>query len=157
MASSKKLILSLATISCLSSLALAQISGPEPAIKFNPEGYNYSYYGILGYAPGTQIDIRGNNSTNSLFLGRYAYVKNGSDGSRTIFVSATTDENINIRKILNKGIIAGSLNIQNRQDINNGSIHVGDIDNQGYIRDVYIGIWKENHATLTLDSFKNSG
>ncbi|RQD85728.1 beta strand repeat-containing protein, partial [Campylobacter hepaticus] len=84
-------------------------------------------------------------------------VKNGSDGSRTIFVSATTDENINIRKILNKGIIAGSLNIQNRQDINNGSIHVGDIDNQGYIRDVYIGIWKENHATLTLDSFKNSG
>ncbi|RQD65573.1 hypothetical protein DZC71_07540, partial [Campylobacter hepaticus] len=35
--------------------------------------------------------------------------------------------------------------------------HVGDIDNQGYIRDVYIGIWKENHATLTLDSFKNSG
>ncbi|RQD65574.1 hypothetical protein DZC71_07535, partial [Campylobacter hepaticus] len=151
------LILSLATISCLSSLALAQISGPEPAIKFNPEGYNYSYYGILGYAPGTQIDIRGNNSTNSLFLGRYAYVKNGSDGSRTIFVSATTDEKIDIRKILNKGIIAGSLNIQNRQDINNGSIHVGDIDNQGYIRDVYIGIWKENHATLTLDSFKNSG
>ncbi|RQD66883.1 hypothetical protein DZC71_06755, partial [Campylobacter hepaticus] len=69
MASSKKLILSLATISCLSSLALAQISGPQPAITFNPDDYNYSYYGILGYAPGTQIEIQGNNTTNSLFLG----------------------------------------------------------------------------------------
>ncbi|RQD82935.1 hypothetical protein DZD33_06990, partial [Campylobacter hepaticus] len=111
MASSKKLILSLATISCLSSLALAQISGPPYAIPYT-QGNNY-YYTLLGYYPGTQIEVNGNGSTNSIFLGRYAYVKNG-DGSKTIYAYVDNSDKINIPYIINKGIIAGSLNIENK-------------------------------------------
>ncbi|MPW01847.1 hypothetical protein GC028_05355, partial [Campylobacter hepaticus] len=155
MASSKKLILSLATISCLSSLALAQISGPPYAIPYT-QGNNY-YYTLLGYYPGTQIEVNGNGSTNSIFLGKYAYVRSSNNGVKTLYVHATTDEKIDIRKILNKGIIAGFLNIENKGSFNNGSIHVGDIDNQGYIKKVYIGIWGENNGKIQLDSFKNSG
>ncbi|MPV94185.1 hypothetical protein GC026_04065, partial [Campylobacter hepaticus] len=155
MASSKKLILSLATISCLSSLALAQISGPPYAIPYT-QGNNH-YYTLLGYYPGTQIEVNGNGSTNSIFLGKYAYVRSSNNGVKTLYVHATTDEKIDIRKILNKGIIAGFLNIENKGSFNNGSIHVGDIDNQGYIKKVYIGIWGENNGKIQLDSFKNSG
>ncbi|MPV54740.1 hypothetical protein GC030_06780, partial [Campylobacter hepaticus] len=93
MASSKKLILSLATISCLSSLALAQISGPPYAIPYT-QGNNH-YYTLLGYYPGTQIEVNGNGSTNSIFLGRYAYVKNG-DGSKTIYAYVDNSDKINI-------------------------------------------------------------
>ncbi|MCZ0773498.1 autotransporter outer membrane beta-barrel domain-containing protein [Campylobacter hepaticus] len=155
MASSKKLILSLATISCLSSLALAQISGPPYAIPYT-QGNNH-YYTLLGYYPGAQIAIQGNNTTNSLFLGRYAYVKNG-DGSKTIYAYVDNSDKINIPYIINKGIIAGSLNIENKnQTQKDASINVNTIDNQGYIKKVYIGIWGENNGKIQLDSFKNSG
>ncbi|RQD65504.1 hypothetical protein DZC71_07565, partial [Campylobacter hepaticus] len=155
MASSKKLILSLATISCLSSLALANISGPTYAIPYN-QGNNY-YYTLLGYYPGTQIEIQGNNSTNSIFLGKYAYVKNG-DGSKTIYAYVDNSDKINIPYIINKGIIDGSLNIENKKNITkDGSISVGIIDNQGYIKNVYIGLWQDKPGSIDIKFFKNSG
>ncbi|RQD66737.1 hypothetical protein DZC71_06915 [Campylobacter hepaticus] len=152
--SSKKIILSLTTISCLNSPALGQISGPSYAFKFNFENHNYYYYALLGYYPNTQIRINGNESTNTLYLGRYAYI---NQDEKVILARAASDENLIIDKIINKGIIHGALNIQNQQDINNGSINVNTIDNQGYIRNIYIGIWKENQGSIKLDSFKNSG
>ncbi|QOW63534.1 hypothetical protein IRA69_05830 [Campylobacter hepaticus] len=155
MASSKKLILSLATISCLSSLALAQISGPPYAIPYT-QGNNH-YYTLLGYYPGTQIAIQGNNTTNSLFLGRYAYVKNG-DGSKTIYAYVDNSDKINIPYIINKGIIAGSLNIENKnQTQKDASINVNTIDNQGFLKNAYIGIWGDKQANITINSFSNSG
>ncbi|XGQ69353.1 hypothetical protein AB9T38_03870 [Campylobacter hepaticus] len=155
MASSKKLILSLATISCSSSLALAQISGPPYAIPYT-QGNNH-YYTLLGYYPGTQIAIQGNNTTNSLFLGRYAYVKNG-DGSKTIYAYVDNSDKINIPYIINKGIIAGSLNIENKnQTQKDASINVNTIDNQGFLKNAYIGIWGDKQANITINSFSNSG
>ncbi|RQD94787.1 hypothetical protein DZD43_06900 [Campylobacter hepaticus] len=155
MASSKKLILSLATISCLSSLALAQISGPPYAIPYT-QGNNY-YYTLLGYYPGTQIEVNGNGSTNSIFLGRYAYVKNG-DGSKTIYAYVDNSDKINIPYIINKGIIAGSLNIENKnQTQKDASINVNTIDNQGFLKNAYIGIWGDKQANITINSFSNSG
>ncbi|RQD65484.1 hypothetical protein DZC71_07570, partial [Campylobacter hepaticus] len=157
MASSKKLILSLATISCLSSLALAQISGPQPAITFNPDDYNYSYYGILGYAPGTQIEIQGNNTTNSLFLGKYAYVSydNGTH-TKTLHARVNNSDKLTIQNIINKGIVNGALSIENQGQAQDVSIDINNINNQGYIRNVYIGIWGERNGKIELDSFKNS-
>ncbi|WP_131952372.1 hypothetical protein, partial [Campylobacter hepaticus] len=155
MASSKKLILSLATISCLSSLALAQISGPPYAIPYT-QGNNH-YYTLLGYYPGTQIEVNGNGSTNSIFLGRYAYVKNG-DGSKTIYAYVDNSDKINIPYIINKGIIAGSLNIENKnQTQKDASINVNTIDNQGFLKNAYIGIWGDKQANITINSFSNSG
>ncbi|RQD85499.1 hypothetical protein DZD40_07640, partial [Campylobacter hepaticus] len=154
MASSKKLILSLATISCLSSLALANISGPTYAIPYN-QGNNY-YYTLLGYYPNTQIRINGNGSTNTLYLGRYAYINYNTDG-KAILANAGSNQHLTIDKITNKGIVNGALNVQNQGNIDNGSITIHDIDNQGYIRNVYIGVWKENQGSIKLDSFKNSG
>ncbi|RQD68923.1 hypothetical protein DZC71_00805, partial [Campylobacter hepaticus] len=153
MASSKKLILSLATISCLSSLALAQISGPQqPAIPYT-QGNNY-YYTLLGYASGTAIEISGNETTNNVFLGKYAYLDHSG---KALHASVNTTQHLTIQNILNRGIIAGALSIENQGQIENVFIDINNINNQGYIRNVYIGIWGERNGKIELDSFKNSG
>ncbi|QOW63545.1 hypothetical protein IRA69_05905 [Campylobacter hepaticus] len=65
---------------------------------------------------------------------------------------------INIPYIINKGIIAGSLNIENKnQTQKDASINVNTIDNQGFLKNAYIGIWGDKQANITINSFSNSG
>ncbi|RQD65424.1 hypothetical protein DZC71_07635, partial [Campylobacter hepaticus] len=71
--------------------------------------------------------------------------------------SVNTTQHLTIQNILNRGIIAGALSIENQGQIENVFIDINNINNQGYIRNVYIGIWGERNGKIELDSFKNSG
>ncbi|RQD66662.1 hypothetical protein DZC71_07030, partial [Campylobacter hepaticus] len=149
---SKKLILSLAAISCLNSLALAQISGISRGIPFTYG--DYSYYGLFGYSPNS-VQIKGDNSTNTLILGKYAYI---NQNDKAIYVYAENTDKLNITHIINKGVVQGSLNIENKdQTQKDASINVNTIDNQGFLKNAYIGIWGDKQANITINSFSNSG
>ncbi|MBM0637801.1 hypothetical protein LNU06_07600, partial [Campylobacter sp. VicNov18] len=118
---------------------------------------DYYLYALLGAYPNTQIQISGDGSTNAIILGKYAYVNYSADDENTkpILARAASNQHLNITYLVNKGIVNGALNIQNQGNIDEGSVSVGTLINQGCIKNAYIGIWGEKDGQISLDTFDN--
>ncbi|EOA4576370.1 beta strand repeat-containing protein, partial [Campylobacter jejuni] len=163
---SKKIVLSLATISFLASCANAALNSE---IKTYDEVHkNVKARSVASvYSPrngtnttinslhNTQVTITGNGTTNSLTI-----TENGTltNNNKVIYVHASNSDTLTLANLTNNGTINGKVSVENSKGNFTGTITVNTFENTGQVNgQIYMGIWSSNSGTLNIDKFYNSG
>ncbi|VEG62446.1 autotransporter beta-domain-containing protein [Campylobacter jejuni subsp. doylei] len=168
---SKKIVLSLATISFLASYANASTgtgtSGTCPpttststrsdSSSTNGSTYNCTINSL--YNSGNQGITLSSYQTSNVTIGSSGTLGNGSDNSITL--KAKGSDTRTLEKLINHGTIKGKIGIENHKNNGglNGTITVGTFENKsnGTIDgDIYMGIWKGS-GTMSIEKFSNEG
>ncbi|HFN3287911.1 TPA: hypothetical protein ACHDSJ_001925, partial [Campylobacter jejuni] len=164
---SKKIVLSLATISFLASYANATLT---PEIKtYDEVNKNTKARSVAGvYSPRSAINTTINGPHDSKIettdKGPHTIIiqSNGTLGSignidRIIYAHANGSNTLTLTNLTNKGTINGNVNVEHDQGFT-GTITVNTFENTGQINgQIYMGIWGSNSGTLNIDKFENSG
>ncbi|EJM0817662.1 autotransporter outer membrane beta-barrel domain-containing protein [Campylobacter jejuni] len=159
---SKKIVLSLATISFLASCANA---APTPEIKTYDEiSKNTKASSASVYAPqariNTTVSSSINNQINISDQGPHTITieKTGTltGKDKVIYVHAKNSDTLTLTNLTNKGTINGKVAVEHDKDFT-GTITVNTFENTGQVNgQIYMGIWG-GQGTLTVDKFENSG
>ncbi|OEW67854.1 autotransporter outer membrane beta-barrel domain-containing protein, partial [Campylobacter sp. BCW_4323] len=159
---SKKIVLSLATISFLASCANA---APTPEIKTYDEiSKNTKASSASVYAPqariNTTVSSSINNQINISDQGPHTIIieKTGTltGKDKVIYVHAKNSDTLTLTNLTNKGTINGKVAVEHDKDFT-GTITVNTFENTGQVNgQIYMGIWG-GQGTLTVDKFENSG
>ncbi|WP_434736046.1 beta strand repeat-containing protein, partial [Campylobacter jejuni] len=163
---SKKIVLSLATISFLASCANATLT---PEIKtYDEANKNTKARSASVYAPQARINTTVSSSETSTInitdQGPHTIIiqSNGTLGSigntdRIIYAHASGSNILTLTNLTNKGTINGKVAVEHDNNFK-GTITVNTFENTGQINgQIYMGIWGGNSGTLTVDKFENSG
>nr|HDV6517011.1 hypothetical protein [Campylobacter jejuni] len=159
---SKKIVLSLATISFLASCTHATLT---PEIKTYEETNRHAKARsgfrsrntdntTIDSLRNQQVTITGNNKEHSLTIketGTLTYE------DKAIYVHASNSDTLTLTNLTNNGTINGKIGIENNGNFT-GTIAVNTFENTGQINgQIYMGIWGGNSGTLNIDKFDNSG
>ncbi|HFP7530704.1 TPA: beta strand repeat-containing protein, partial [Campylobacter jejuni] len=165
---SKKIVLSLATISFLASCANAKLNSE---IKTYDEANKNlkARSAASAYSPQARINTTVSSSETSTInisdSGPHTIIiqSNGTLGSTNntgniIYASTNNGNTLTLANLTNNGTINGKVAIQNSSDNFTGTITVNTFENTGQVNgQIYMGIWGSNSGTLNIDNFKNSG
>ncbi|EOI5380670.1 hypothetical protein ACMTFQ_001827, partial [Campylobacter jejuni] len=164
---SKKIVLSLATISFLASCANATLNSEiktyDEANK-NLKTRSASVYTprngtntIINSLQNGQVTITESGTTNSLTIGSSGTLGSINNTDRIIYVHASNSDTLTLTNLTNNGTINGKVSVENYRQQFAGTITVNTFENTGQINgNVYMGIWG-GQGTLTVDQFNNSG
>ncbi|EOC4235937.1 hypothetical protein ACI3V6_000574, partial [Campylobacter jejuni] len=162
---SKKIVLSLATISFLASCANAKFNSEIKT--YDEANKNLKTRSASVYSPqakinttinslhNQQVTITGNGTSNSLTIG-----SNGTltGNNKVIYVHASNSNTLTLTNLTNNGTINGKVSVENSKGNFTGTITVNTFENTGQINgQIYMGIWGGNSGTLNIDKFDNSG
>ncbi|WP_416347247.1 beta strand repeat-containing protein, partial [Campylobacter jejuni] len=164
---SKKIVLSLATISFLASCANATLNSE---IKTYDEVHKNTKArsAISMYSPEARIDTTVSNSqtntievngngSHSITIEKNGTLGNKNNNDKIIYVHASNSDTLTLTNLTNHGTINGKVSVENYRQQFKGTITVNTFENTGQINgNVYMGIWG-GQGTLTVDQFNNSG
>ncbi|MFY4726473.1 hypothetical protein ACOTVF_04515, partial [Campylobacter jejuni] len=166
---SKKIVLSLATISFLASCANATLNSE---IKTYDEVHKNTKArsAISMYSPEARIDTTVSGSIDKQInisdSGPHTIIieAGGTLGSvgntdRIIYAHVNNSNTLTLANLTNHGTINGKVAIQNSQNNLTGTITVNTFENKGQVNgQIYMGVWgNKNSGILTVDQFDNSG
>ncbi|EAJ5022189.1 autotransporter outer membrane beta-barrel domain-containing protein [Campylobacter jejuni] len=167
---SKKIVLSLATISFLASCADAALNSEIKT--YDEANKNLKARSAASvYTPETRTDttinslhtdkvtITGNGTTNSLTIGSNGTLGSiGNNDRIIIYAHASNSDTLTLTNLTNNGIINGAVAIQNSKKDFTGTITVNTFENKNQINgQIYMGIWSSSQGTLNIENFNNSG
>ncbi|HID0735892.1 TPA: beta strand repeat-containing protein, partial [Campylobacter jejuni] len=159
---SKKIVLSLATISFLASCANATLA---PEIKTYDEANKNLKARSASVYQNTNTTVSG-SETNAITItgsGSHSLIIE-TDGtlqpenkSKVIYVNGQGNDILTLTNLTNKGTIDGQVAVENSNDSFTGTITVNTFENKGQIiGQIYMGIWA-GKGTINVDKFDNSG
>ncbi|HIC4791981.1 TPA: autotransporter outer membrane beta-barrel domain-containing protein [Campylobacter jejuni] len=165
---SKKIVLSLATISFLASCANAALNSEIKTydeISKNTKARSASVYSsrngtntTINSLQNGQVTITGNGITNSLTIGSNGTLGSIGNNDRIIYAHASNSDTLTLTNLTNNGIINGAVAIQNSKKDFTGTITVNTFENKNQINgQIYMGIWSSSQGTLNIENFNNSG
>ncbi|EGK1211498.1 hypothetical protein NUR78_001225 [Campylobacter jejuni] len=165
---SKKIVLSLATISFLASCANAALNSEIKTydeISKNTKARSASVYSsrngtntTINSLQNGQVTITGNGTTNSLTIGSNGTLGSIGNNDRIIYTHASNSDTLTLTNLTNNGIINGAVAIQNSKKDFTGTITVNTFENKNQINgQIYMGIWSSSQGTLNIENFNNSG
>ncbi|OEV51795.1 hypothetical protein AJY63_03225, partial [Campylobacter jejuni] len=159
---SKKIVLSLATISFLASCTHATLT---PEIKTYEETNRHAKARSSLRSRGTdnetinslhnqQVTITGNGTSKSLTITANGTLPNRD---KIIYAHASNGDTLTLTNLTNNGTINGKIAIENNGNFT-GTITVNTFENTNQINNqIYMGIWGRNSGTLNIETFNNSG
>ncbi|WP_407918802.1 beta strand repeat-containing protein, partial [Campylobacter sp. BCW_4325] len=163
---SKKIVLSLATISFLASCANAKLNSEiktydevhkntkaRSASVYTPEArVNTTVSGSIS----NQINIT-DQGPHTIIIEAGGTLGNENNNNKIIYAHASGNNTLTLTNLTNKGTINGSVNVEHDQGFK-GTITVNTFENKNQINgNVYMGVWGGNSGTLNIDKFDNSG
>ncbi|OEV45370.1 hypothetical protein AJY59_05760 [Campylobacter jejuni] len=162
---SKKIVLSLATISFLASCANATLA---PEIKTYDEANKNTKARSASVYQNTNTTVSGSETStiNISDQGPHTIIiqSGGTLGSigntgNIIYASTNNGNTLTLANLTNHGTINGKVAIQNSQNNLTGTITVNTFENKGQVNgQIYMGVWgNKNSGILTVDQFDNSG
>ncbi|ECK2571401.1 hypothetical protein FQX21_07035 [Campylobacter jejuni] len=163
---SKKIVLSLATISFLASCANAKLNSEIKT--YDEANKNTKARSASVYTPEARIDttVSGSisNQINITDQGPHTIIiqSNGTLGSignndRIIYAHANGSNTLTLTNLTNHGTINGKVAVEHDNNFK-GTITVNTFENTGQVNgQIYMGIWGGNSGTLNIDKFENSG
>ncbi|EDN5889737.1 hypothetical protein [Campylobacter jejuni] len=164
---SKKIVLSLATISFLASCANAKLNSEIKT--YDEVNKNLKARPVASvYTPQARINTTINTSETSTInisdSGPHTIIieAGGTLGSignndRIIYAHANGSNTLTLTNLTNKGTINGNVNVEHDNNFN-GTITVNTFENTGQVNgQIYMGVWGGNSGTLNIDKFNNSG
>ncbi|EGI1534159.1 autotransporter outer membrane beta-barrel domain-containing protein, partial [Campylobacter jejuni] len=165
---SKKIVLSLATISFLASCADAALNSEIKTydeISKNTKARSASVYSsrngtntTINSLQNGQVTITGNGTTNSLTIGSNGTLGSIGNNDKIIYTHASNSDTLTLTNLTNNGIINGAVAIQNSKKDFTGTITVNTFENKNQINgQIYMGIWSSSQGTLNIENFNNSG
>ncbi|EAL4058219.1 hypothetical protein CGR41_08235, partial [Campylobacter jejuni] len=165
---SKKIVLSLATISFLASCANAALNSEIKTydeISKNTKARSASVYSsrngtntTINSLQNEQVTITGNGTTNSLTIGSNGTLGSIGNNDKIIYAHASNSDTLTLTNLTNNGIINGAVAIQNSKKDFTGTITVNTFENKNQINgQIYMGIWSSSQGTLNIENFNNSG
>ncbi|EFP6607412.1 hypothetical protein H1B04_000194 [Campylobacter jejuni] len=165
---SKKIVLSLATISFLASCANAALNSEIKTydeISKNTKARSASVYSsrngtntTINSLQNGQVTITGNGTTNSLTIGSNGTLGSIGNNDKIIYTHASNSDTLTLTNLTNNGIINGAVAIQNSKKDFTGTITVNTFENKNQINgQIYMGIWSSSQGTLNIENFNNSG
>ncbi|EAI4691776.1 hypothetical protein BBZ01_07395, partial [Campylobacter jejuni] len=161
---SKKIVLSLATISFLASCTHATLT---PEIKTYEETNRHAKARsgfrsrstdntTINSLHNQQVTITGNRKSKSLTI-----TKDGTltyNGDKAIYAHASNDDTLTLTNLTNKGTINGKVAVENSGGDFRGTITVNTFENTNQVNNqIYMGIWGGKPGTLKIETFNNSG
>ncbi|HEF4690198.1 TPA: hypothetical protein SAL55_000007 [Campylobacter jejuni] len=163
---SKKIVLSLATISFLASCADAALNSEIKT--YDEANKNLKARSAASvYTPETRTDT----TINSLHTDKVTITGSGShsliietggtlqpqDKNKVIYVNGQNSNTLTLTNLTNKGTIDGQVAVENSNGSFTGTITVNTFENKGQINgQIYMGIWA-GKGTINVDKFDNSG
>ncbi|WP_148123914.1 autotransporter outer membrane beta-barrel domain-containing protein, partial [Campylobacter sp. BCW_6463] len=160
---SKKIVLSLATISFLASCANATLNSE---IKTYDEANKNTKARSASVYQNTNTTVSGSETStiNISDSGPHTIIiqSGGTLGSigntdRIIYAHASSNNTLTLTNLTNHGTINGKVAVEHDNNFK-GTITVNTFENTGQINgQIYMGIWGGNSGTLTVDKFENSG
>ncbi|EJF4580085.1 hypothetical protein M8O60_001624, partial [Campylobacter jejuni] len=163
---SKKIVLSLATISFLASCANAALNSEIKT--YDEANKNLKARSAASvYTPETRTDT----TINSLHSDKVTITGSGShsliietggtlqpqDKNKVIYVNGQNSNTLTLTNLTNKGTIDGQVAVENSNGSFTGTITVNTFENKGQINgQIYMGIWA-GKGTINVDKFDNSG
>ncbi|MPP82521.1 hypothetical protein F9677_06315 [Campylobacter jejuni] len=163
---SKKIVLSLATISFLASCADAKLNSEIKT--YDEANKNLKARSAASvYTPETRTDT----TINSLHTDKVTITGSGShsliietggtlqpqDKNKVIYVNGQNSNTLTLTNLTNKGTIDGQVAVENSNGSFTGTITVNTFENKGQINgQIYMGIWA-GKGTINVDKFDNSG
>ncbi|EHD9160486.1 hypothetical protein JOU82_001917, partial [Campylobacter jejuni] len=163
---SKKIVLSLATISFLASCANATLNSEIKT--YDEANKNTKARSASMYSPQARINTTVSSSETSTInisdSGPHTIIiqSGGTLGSigntdRIIYAHASSNNTLTLTNLTNHGTINGKVAVEHDKDFT-GTITVNTFENTGQVNgQIYMGIWGGNSGTLTVDKFENSG
>ncbi|EAH4502927.1 hypothetical protein KYZ71_000666 [Campylobacter jejuni] len=164
---SKKIVLSLATISFLASCANAKLNSEIKT--YDEANKNLKARPVASvYTPQARINTTINTSETSTInisdSGPHTIIieAGGTLGSignndRIIYAHANGSNTLTLTNLTNKGTINGNVNVEHDNNFN-GTITVNTFENTGQVNgQIYMGVWGGNSGTLNIGKFNNSG
>ncbi|EMA2808868.1 hypothetical protein U2H70_000415 [Campylobacter jejuni] len=163
---SKKIVLSLATISFLASCANATLNSEIKT--YDEANKNTKARSASMYSPQARINTTVSSSETSTInitdQGPHTIIiqSGGTLGSigntdRIIYAHASSNNTLTLTNLTNHGTINGKVAVEHDNNFK-GTITVNTFENTGQINgQIYMGIWGGNSGTLTVDKFENSG
>ncbi|SUX01017.1 autotransporter beta-domain-containing protein [Campylobacter jejuni subsp. doylei] len=155
---SKKIVLSLATISFLASQAHANgTSGTCPntasarSDSSSTDSYNCT---ITGTSNGITLSDRTISNVTIQSNGTIEASNNGP----AISLKGSNSTNYTLEKLINQGTIKGHIWIEDKDNSFTGTITVKNFENKKTIDGhIYMGIWRGNGGTISIENFNNQG
>ncbi|HFP7627340.1 TPA: beta strand repeat-containing protein, partial [Campylobacter jejuni] len=162
---SKKIVLSLATISFLASCANATLNSEIKT--YDEANKNLKARSAANAYRNTNTTVSGSETStiNISDQGPHTIIiqSGGTLGSigntgNIIYASTNNGNTLTLANLTNNGTINGKVAIQNNQGGFTGTIAVNTFENKNQINgQIYMGIWGSNSGTLNIDKFENSG
>ncbi|HED0644623.1 TPA: autotransporter outer membrane beta-barrel domain-containing protein [Campylobacter jejuni] len=162
--SSKKLVLSLVTISFLASYANATLT---PEIKTYDEANKNVKARSASVYQNTNTTVSGsetntinisNQGSHSITIEKNGTLGNENNNNKIIYVHAGNSDTLTLTNLTNNGTINGKVAVENSSRNFTGTITVNTFENKNQINgDIYMGLWGNSQGTINIDKFGNSG
>ncbi|MGR6704339.1 autotransporter outer membrane beta-barrel domain-containing protein [Campylobacter jejuni] len=162
--SSKKLVLSLVTISFLASYANATLT---PEIKTYDEANKNVKARSASVYQNTNTTVSGsetntinisNQGSHSITIEKNGTLGNENNNNKIIYVHAGNSDTLTLTNLTNNGTINGKVAVENSSGNFTGTITVNTFENKNQINgDIYMGLWGKSQGTINIDKFGNSG
>ncbi|EPW7006388.1 beta strand repeat-containing protein, partial [Campylobacter jejuni] len=161
---SKKIVLSLATISFLASYANATLT---PEIKTYDEANKNVKARSASVYQNTNTTVSGsetntinisNQGSHSITIEKNGTLGNENNNNKIIYVHAGNSDTLTLTNLTNNGTINGKVAVENSSGNFTGTITVNTFENKNQINgDIYMGLWGNSQGTINIDKFGNSG
>ncbi|EHM1375710.1 hypothetical protein KFS39_001886, partial [Campylobacter jejuni] len=163
---SKKIVLSLATISFLASCANATLNSEIKT--YDEANKNTKARSASVYSPQARINTTVSSSETStinitdqgphtIIIQSGGTLGSTSNNDRIIYAHASGSNTLTLANLTNNGTINGKIAVEHDNDFK-GTITVNTFENTSQINgSIYMGIWGGNSGTLSIDKFNNSG
>ncbi|ECL9330617.1 hypothetical protein FT406_06440 [Campylobacter jejuni] len=164
---SKKIVLSLATISFLASCANAKLNSEiktydeiNKNVKARPVASVYTPQARVNTTINTSETVQINISDSgphTIIIEAGGTLGSIGNNDRIIYAHANGSNTLTLTNLTNKGTINGNVNVEHDNDFK-GTITVNTFENTGQVNgQIYMGVWGGNSGTLNIDKFNNSG
>ncbi|VEG62625.1 autotransporter beta-domain-containing protein [Campylobacter jejuni subsp. doylei] len=153
---SKKIVLSLATISFLASYANASTGTCPANNQARSSGSSSNYNCTISTNHSSQTIDLSSYQTSTLTIESNGTLGNGSDNSITL--KAKGSDTRTLEKLINQGTIKGKIGIENNNGSFTGTITVRTFENKKTIDGhIYMGLYHGSGGTISIENFTNEG
>ncbi|WP_079860613.1 autotransporter outer membrane beta-barrel domain-containing protein [Campylobacter jejuni] len=164
---SKKIVLSLATISFLASCANAKLNSEiktydeaNKNLKARSAASVYTPQARVNTTINTSETVQINISDSgphTIIIEAGGTLGNNGNNNKIIYAHASNGDTLTLTNLTNNGTINGKIGIENKGDFT-GTITVNTFENTKQINgQTYMGIWGGKPGTLNIQTFNNSG
>ncbi|HEH3967825.1 TPA: hypothetical protein SGZ82_001898, partial [Campylobacter jejuni] len=164
---SKKIVLSLATISFLASCANAKLNSEiktydeaNKNLKARSAASVYTSQARINTTINTletsTINIS-DSGPHTIIIEAGGTLGNEGNNNSIIYAHANGSNTLTLANLTNNGTINGKVSVEHDNDFK-GTITVNTFENTGQVNgQIYMGVWGGNSGTLNIDKFNNSG